>query len=194
MNRVKQLFLSVVILLSLLAGTGNAADKANSGPASSGPGYLVADLQQILREASAVRALQVEVEQRRRALQIRIREQEEALRDDEKRLIERRSSLTNEAFAAERAAFEERVAAVQKDIQASKLNLDRLYTNAMAGIQESLIVIVRQIAEERSADLVLSKSTVVIVRPTLEITDEALRRLNKSLPAVTLPEENKGGN
>ena len=185
---MKHLLLSALLLLFVMTASTFGADKESGDSAGNGPSYLVADLQQILREASAVRALQVEMEQRRRALQVRIREQEEELRDDEKLLVERRNSLTNDEFAAERATFEAKVAFVQKSIQGSKLDLDRLYANAMAGIQESLIVVIRQIAEERNADLVLSKSTVVIVRPALEITDEALRRLNNSLPAVTLPE------
>ena len=58
----------------------------------------------------------------------------------------------------------------------------------MGRIQETVAEISREIAEERNLDLLLAKVTIVLVRPSLEVTDEALRRLNQRLPKVELPE------
>ena len=56
----------------------------------------------------------------------------------------------------------------------------------MNQVRLALVDIVKEIAQERGADLVLSKANVVLVRPDLEITSEALERLNVRLPGVTL--------
>ena len=56
----------------------------------------------------------------------------------------------------------------------------------MSQLQKELVEIVTEIAQERSADLVLTKSQVVLVKPELEITDQALERLNEKLPSVSL--------
>ena len=55
----------------------------------------------------------------------------------------------------------------------------------MKQVQAALVDISREIAEERKSDLVIEKSAVVLVRPELEITQEALKRLNQRLPEVT---------
>ncbi len=54
----------------------------------------------------------------------------------------------------------------------------------MKQVQAALVDISREIAEERRSDLVIEKSAVVLVRPELEITREALERLNQRLPEI----------
>jgi len=45
-----------------------------------------------------------------------------------------------------------------------------------------------EIANENGLDLVLSKATVVIVKPEFEFTAEALKRLNARLPEAPAPD------
>jgi Skp family chaperone for outer membrane proteins len=56
----------------------------------------------------------------------------------------------------------------------------------MAQIQQVLLQISQDIARENDLDLVLAKSTVIIVRPEFDFTDEALQRLNTDLKEVPL--------
>jgi len=60
----------------------------------------------------------------------------------------------------------------------------------MKQVQSVLVEISQDIADERNAVLVVEKSAVVLVKPDLEITQEALKRLNKRLPklSVTAPQ------
>ena len=59
-------------------------------------------------------------------------------------------------------------------------------TATSISLSEDVLEAAKKIAEERDLDLILSKATVVIVKPKFDITNEALRRLNANLPDVAL--------
>ena len=52
----------------------------------------------------------------------------------------------------------------------------------MTRVQAELAGVAKEIAEERGLDLILSKATVVLVKPKFELTEEVVRRLNDRLP------------
>ena len=83
--------------------------------------------------------------------------------------------------------LERQVAEVRRVIQERRKGLDRLLNESMGQVRLRLVEIVKDIAKARGADLVLAKAMVVLVRPDLEITEEALQRLNAELPSVALP-------
>ena len=61
----------------------------------------------------------------------------------------------------------------------------------MAQVQSELALIAKEIAEERGLDLIVSKAAVVIVKPKLDITAEALKLLNARLPKIAAPTPEK---
>jgi Skp family chaperone for outer membrane proteins len=58
----------------------------------------------------------------------------------------------------------------------------------MRAVQDELAKVAKEIAEERGLDLILSKATVVLVKPKFVLTREAVRRLNARLPALPAPQ------
>ena len=109
------------------------------------------------------------------------------LRNTDQELARQRAILSADAYAKRRQELERQVAKVQREIQERRQGLDEVFSNAMTQVRLRLIDIVQDIAKARGADLVLAKATVVLVRPDLEITNEALERLNEELPSVALP-------
>jgi outer membrane protein len=146
---------------------------------------LVIDLQRVLREATAVQALQAQVGAAREAFQAEIRQREERLRALDQELARDRQTLSPEAYAQRRQALAEELTALQQAVQERRKQLDQAMTEGMRQVQAALLPIVQTLAEERDADLVLSKTAVALVRPEFEITDAALERLDAALPAVT---------
>ena len=182
-------------LLALFLGGGNAAParaQDDAGPAAAGDGFiiLVIDLQRILREATAVQALQAQVGAAREAFQAEIRQREEQLRALDQELARERPDLPPEVYAQRRQALAEELTALQQAVQERRKQLDQAMTEGMRQVQSALLPIVQSLAEERAADLVLSKASVVLVRPEFEITDTALERLNVGLPSVSIMPSN----
>ena len=75
---------------------------------------------------------------------------------------------------------------LQREIQSHKRDLERLFARGMNQIRGLLVEISQEIAKEREVDIVLEKSAVVLVKPDLEITREALERLNQRLPQLDI--------
>ena len=177
-------FRALVAFLSLvcLAALGPAPVGAASAPAS--PAFAIIDVQKILRESTAVRQLSQQIQKSRDDYQAELKGKEQELRTADQELSRQRAILTAEVFAQKRKDLEERVASLQRDVQERKRNLDQTFASGMSQVQSVLAQIAKEIAEERGLDLILSKATVVIVKPAFEVTGEALKRLNERLPTV----------
>ena len=146
------------------------------------PVLAIIDVQKVLRDSTAVSALSRKIEEQKVLHQEELREQERALRDADQELARQRSILSPEAYAKKRGELEQRVATLQREARNRKRGLDKVFTQGMIKVQAELARIAKEIAEERGLDLILSKATVVLVKPKFELTQEAVRRLNDRLP------------
>lgn len=147
----------------------------------------VIDIQAVLRASTAVQALSRDVEAMRESSQGEIEDREEALRAADLDLAQRRSELSPEAYAEEREALQAEGLALQRQLQEQRRRLDQRLSRGMAQVQQVLLKISQDIARENDLDLLLSKTTVIIVRPEFDFTDDALQRLNAELKEVPLP-------
>jgi Skp family chaperone for outer membrane proteins len=172
------------LLFCLVAAAPAPAQTPAPGP--SGTIIVVVDLQRILREAAAVRALQQQVGAAREAFQAEIRQREEALRRLDQELARERPTLTPEVYAERRQALADQLAALQTDIQERRRKLDQAMNEGMRQVQSELLPVLQQLTEEHGADIMLAKTSIVLARPELEVTDEALVRLNARLPTVSV--------
>lgn len=176
-----RLLLGVLLAVACAAFWAAPARAAEEPPI---PKIVIIDLQEILRESTAVNELQDRIESQRLSYQEKLRQQEEQLRENEQQLIRERSSLQPEVFARRRQELEQTVGEAQRDIQLNRQRLDRAFSEGMRQVQLQVIRIADQIADERGANLVLEKSTVLLSHQDFEITEETLRRLNDTLPLI----------
>ena len=153
------------------------------------PVLAIIDVQRILRESTAVKSLSRDIEERKGQYQGQLRKKEDALRKADQELTRQRSILSAEAYAQKRGELEREVATHQREARKRKRELEQLFASGMSKVRNELRKIAKEIAEERGLDLILSKATVVTVKPKFEITKEAVNRLNARLPEVPLAQE-----
>jgi Skp family chaperone for outer membrane proteins len=146
------------------------------------PVLAIIDVQKVRRNSTAVKALSRRIAKQKVQHQDELREQERSLRKADRELTRQRSILSPEAYAKKRGELERRVATLQREAQNRKRGLDKVFAQGMAKVQAELNKVATEIAEERGLDLILSKTTVVLVRPKFELTQEAVQRLNARLP------------
>ncbi|MFQ5468434.1 MAG: OmpH family outer membrane protein [Kiloniellaceae bacterium] len=151
------------------------------------PVFAIIDIQRILRESMAVRALSDAVQGRRTKVQAELREKEKTLRAADQELARQRTILSAEVFGQKRQELAQKVAALQREAKQRRREFDRDFSAGMAVVQKELAAVAREIAQERGLDLILSKATVVIVRPEFDLSKEALDRLNAKLPKIAAP-------
>ncbi len=177
--------IGALVFVLLLIGGGHLSSAEAQEVRS--PKIGVIDMQRILRESIAVQTLSSQIEALRDDYQAELRQQEEIFREDDLSLSRQRTTLTPEFYSQRRSELEKRAAELQRKFQERKKELDRLFGQGMSQVQQVLIRVSQEIASEKGLDLLLAKSTVVLVKPDLEITEEALARLNSNLPEVSPP-------
>jgi outer membrane protein len=150
------------------------------------PIFAIIDVQKVLRDSTAIKGLNQEIEKRRDEYQEELRKKEEELRTADQELTRQRTILGPEVFAQKRQELERKVGMLQREVQERKRALDQSFANGLSQVQAELAVVAKDIAEAKGLDLILSKATVVIVKPEFEVTDEASELLNERLPVVTV--------
>jgi outer membrane protein len=179
--RLRQAFLPVLALGSVLL-LWTAVPSAPRAQELAPPVLAIIDVQKVRRGSTAVKALSKRIASQKAQHQDELREQERSLRKADQELARQRSILSPEAYAKKRGELERQVSTLQREAQNRKRSLDKVFAQGMAKVQVELNKVATEIAEERGLDLILSKSTVVLVRPKFELTQEAVRRLNARLP------------
>lgn len=148
----------------------------------------VIDMQRVLRESVAVTRLSEQVEAKRRVYRDELEAGEKVIREADVSLARERGELDEQTYAQRRRSLELDATTLQREFQERMRELDKIFRQSMAQIQQRLTRIAQEAATEHELDLVLAKATVVLVKPDLEITEEVLRQLNGELPEVVLPE------
>lgn len=176
-----------LVLVGLFVGVGPGSSPVVRAADASAPAVIgVVDVQVILRDSTAMKSIQNQVETKRGQFQTEITGQEKKLRDQEQELKRQQSVLAADAFEAKRRDFEAQVASVQRDVQERRRVLDQAYGDGLKVVQKELTEIIAGIAKERGFTLVLPVGQTLYAEATLAVTDEALKRLNKKLPDVPL--------
>ncbi len=172
--------LAAVLWAAIQSGAGGQEPKS--------PNIAIINVQQVMRESTAVKSLARKIQEQKSEYLSELRKEEEALRKTDQELTRQRSILSAEAYAQKRGELEQKVATLQREARTRKRGLDQDFASGMSKVQGELAAVAKEIAEERGLDLILSKATVVIVKPIFEITKEAVKRLNARLPDAPLAE------
>lgn len=172
----------IIIALCLALGHRPAAAQSDTPPVPFP--IIVIDFQEALRRSDAAEQARRQVDVLRQGYQEAFVAIEEELRAAESELADNRTRLPPEAFAERRREFEERVTQAQREAQTTRASLDQAVERAMGAVRAQLIEVIADIAQERGATLVLNKAQVILVDRSLDLTDEAVSRLDQVMPTV----------
>lgn len=164
---------------------------AQQTPAGTVIGFV--NLQEVGQKAKAALGAGQKIDQYRTSVEGRIREREDALRQEEQALGRRRSILAPDAFRAEEAKFREKVDLAQREFQQIGRQLQQATLEAQQTINEQMSKIIRDIAVERGVNIVLNQGQVTFIQPLdqFDITAAVIARMDEVLPeiSVNLPQE-----
>ena len=146
----------------------------------------IVEVQAIMREATAAKSIQEQIEERRALYQVEISAEEKRLRGVEQEIARQRSVLSPESYANKQRDFEGDVAAIQRIVVDRRRELDQAYAGGVRAIQIEVTKIIGEIAAERGITLVLPQVQTLYVEKELRISREVLRRLDERLPYFDL--------
>ena len=137
------------------------------------------DLESVLRAASGTLRVRELLDEQRLLFQAEFAEREAALQQTERQLQADRNKLSEDEFTQRLADFEDEVARIQREIQYRREAIDLAFQEAQSKLRRIALEIVTEVAGEKRLDLVLIKDSVLIFRPTLNISDQVLQRLDE---------------
>jgi Skp family chaperone for outer membrane proteins len=137
------------------------------------------DLDGVLRASEGTARVRGLLDEQRREFQREFAAREAGLQETERKLVAVREDLDEAEFARRLAEFEASVTQIQKEIQYRREAIDVAFQEAQSRLRELAIQIVTELAQERKLDLVLVRESALIFLPSLNLSDEVLRRLDE---------------
>jgi Skp family chaperone for outer membrane proteins len=173
-----------LLLLALLALGVPGMALAQSLGSPSSP-ILVIIQERLFTESNVGREIVVRENARRAELQAESREIDAAFEAEEKRLTEQRALLSKDEFRAMADSFDARVVAAR----ASQDEKGQDILREMEGLRRQFFIkaapILKQIMTDYSAVVLLDQRSLLLSDNRINITDEAIRRLNVSFKTIS---------
>jgi outer membrane protein len=144
----------------------------------------VIDFRGVLSQSEAAKEIRKTIDVRREKFRAQFATIEKQLREEQQALAQQRPIITAEAFEQRARDLQNRVRQAQVEAQAGNQQLKRALDKAMDQVQKELFRVVAKLAEESGAGVVLFRNSIVIAVKNLEISKEALKRLNAQLSKV----------
>ena len=147
---------------------------------------LIVDMQRIKSDTSAGRDMRTKTIEIRRRIQAGIAERSEKLRAEERRLADESEKLDPEEFRQQVRSFEQQVFENREFSERESLRLQQVLSQASTLLRERATAVLADIMRERRAEVMLDATQIVLSVDRLDITDEAIRMLDRVLPEMPL--------
>jgi Skp family chaperone for outer membrane proteins len=152
----------------------------------------VVDVGLVFRESAAVNSINAQLRPYLEKFRADAAEAEKELRDTQEELARRQATVsTADAHTAERLELEQRALEAQNKMLGRKRSLDQTQAAAMRQVETTLNNTVAEIFTERKLSLILRRDQTAFFNPSMDITEEVIKRLDQRLPTVeiTAPSE-----
>jgi Skp family chaperone for outer membrane proteins len=148
---------------------------------------LTLDQERLFNGSRVAQRVSEEIERRMQELAAENREIEADLNAQELDLTQRRSTLPPTEFRALADAFDEKVQAIRVQQDEKERALLLMQEQEQQNFLRRISPVLAEIVRERRAVVVLDRRTVFLSADTVDITDEAIARINAALDAEANP-------
>ena len=144
----------------------------------------VIDINKILADANAAVEAAEEIEKIAIEIENEIKLEEEKIIKEQNSLIEAQSIMAPEAFEAKRIEYESKVQKFSNETQSKRLKVEELIAVSRNDILNAIKPILEEISNEKGITIIVDKSLIWLNAEKMDLTNEVLKELNKSLPAI----------
>ena len=155
-------------------------------PAPSSTNIGVVDMKKILAQSKAYQSLVDQFEDVRRKHRNTFTKQEDVIRDEESELLKQKNVLSKEAYAEKVKALGKKINELKQKQTNEAKKFESSFERSTNKIQGALVDVLSIIANTKNLNLVLAKSQVILVGKDIDLTDDAIKELNKVLPKISL--------
>ena len=169
-SRFRRSFKACLAALLLVLPAGEAIAQQST--------ILTIELERLFAETGLGAERRAQLEERAREIQAENAEIEQQLSAEERDLTERRASHPPEEFRQLADAFHLRVEQLRASQDEKERQFNRLQSEAQAAFFEDIRSLLAEIMVEKGAVVVLERRDVFLSAEWIDITDEAIQRIN----------------
>ncbi len=170
-------FVSIAIFMHILT---------TSLPADDYPKSIIGviDLNYILSEADAAIDAAKQIEKIAKKIEEDIKQDDQNLINEQNELIESQQIMAPAAFDEKRNEYEIKVQNYNITRQEKLMSIDQLVNESRNNVLSSLKPILEDLSNKKGITILLEKNSVLLNAENMDITEEALKILNKELPKL----------
>ena len=144
----------------------------------------VIDLNYILSESDAAVDAAKQIEDIAKQIEEEIKNTDQDLIDEQNQLIESQQIMAPAAFDEKRKEYENKVQNYNVTRQEKLMSIDRIVSESRNEVLNALKPILEEISNDMGITVLLEKNSVLLNAENMDITEEALKALNKKLPSI----------
>ena len=148
------------------------------------PVILIVDLQQILQDAKAAKGVQAVINQEYSSYTKEVAQQEDELQKSRTELERQRTILAPDAFNTRARDLQQRYDELGQVVQGRRQSLQQSLNEAMLQVKNAALAVIADIVKERKANIVIEKQAVVFEAEGMDVTADAVARLDQKLTSV----------
>lgn len=177
MNRIRTIAPLVIFFILVVAGASYAQQTTK---------IAIINSQKAFEISSEGKKAAGQLQERDTKIRADFQKQDDAIRLLENRLSTGRLTMTNEALAGIQADIEKKTTERKRYEEDASRDAQQFSANLIQKIRGEMVTIIENLAKERGFDLVLDLGTsgVVTFNPTIDVTDEVVRRYDQSKTAT----------
>jgi len=188
-RRLRLIVISIMtVAMLMLANQAAIAQETTSAPPMK---IGVVDINSVMGQSTAMIKIRAVIDEENQKFQKTIEAEQIELRAAEEDLNNKRSVLDEEEFNRRLKAFENRVIVLQQKVQRQRQGFDVALEEANDQIRQLLLKIISEIATEEGYALVMQKQNVVLFETEIDMSPEALSRLNERTKDMKITFSNK---
>ncbi|MCI4663068.1 MAG: OmpH family outer membrane protein [Neomegalonema sp.] len=166
---------------------------ADPGSGSERSDVLVVDVESIVREAESFADIRSQMQAAREAMRTRFELAQAAFREEEDALMRLRETLPIIEFREQAASFETRVRQARREHRDREAALQQAFNSAIVTMRrQGLWPVLKQIMQERGASVMIHAQYAELFRPDLDVTREAVARLDAAGARITIAIPSEG--
>lgn len=151
----------------------------------------IIDVNGVLENSTAIKKIRTIIDEENQKFLASTEEEQIALRADEQELEAQRDILDVAEFDKRLKQFQDRVASLQQKIQRQRREFDLSLQQVNQQLRKLLFQIITDITKENGYTVVIQKQNVVLYDLSIDISAEALSRLNERTKDMTVTFTNK---
>ena len=148
-------------------------------------GVGVVDMKKILQDSTAYQALVDQFEEKRRKHRNKFTKIEDVIRDEESKLSKQKGVLSKEVYAQKIKDLNKKINELKSKQTGEAQKFEREFEKSTNKIQGALIDVLSMIANKNKLDIVMAKNQLLLVGRDIDLTEDAIKELNKILPKIS---------